>query len=455
MKAREKMKKFIKYSVIILATFFVTSISILSINAGNQPALQPWHYMSFAPDNLTAHKYASFAEYREAERKYLSHIYDTLAKESKQKFCKYTKGDISSPIINGENLNASFEFQPQGEEFKGGVLLLHGLSDSPYHVRKIGRFLSQAGYYVIGLRLPGHGTVPAALLDIRWQDWYQATVFGAKFVKDRIKKEGKGLFIMGGFSTGGALTIHYALKHVLDNGDGLPDKMVFFSPAFGITALAEVTRWHKMISWIPFFYKLKWQDIEAEYDPFRYGSWPFNAGYQIYRLANENWELIDEIATNNKYLKKIPPMITFQSRVDATVLPEKVYELYNEIAPNHSELFLFDVNRLLRPIIKSDILTWNIESIQGERVKQMIKIIPDPSSPDTLINKWPKSIYAISHISVPISPDDIFYGKNSLIGGLNVKGENGVLSTNLNMGRLKYNPYFTFMKNEILLFLKK
>jgi hypothetical protein len=199
---------------------------------------------------------------------------------------------------------------------------------------------------------------------------------------------------------------------------------------------------------------LKWQDIKAEYDPFRYGSWPFNAGYQIYSLANKNWALIDEISANKEYLKKIPPMIAFQSRVDATVLPKKVYELFNEIAPNHSELFLFDVNRQLRPIIKSDVLTWNIESIQGERVKHMIKIIPDLSSPDTLINKWPHSIYAISHISVPISPDDKFYGKNSLIGGLIVKGENGVLSTDLNMGRLKYNPYFHYMKSQILQFLQ-
>jgi len=448
------MKKVLKYSAIIVSTFFVTFMAIIAINAESQPDLEPWHYMTFAPDNLTDNQYTSFSEYIRAERKYLDGIYGSLAKVSKQKFCKYTKGDISSPVIKGVNQNGSFEFEPQGAEFKGGVLLVHGLSDSPYHMRKIGLFLSRAGYYVVGLRLPGHGTVPAALIDIRWQDWYKAVVFAAKFVKERVKKEGKGIFVMGGFSTGGALNIHYILKHVLDESDGLPDKLLFFSPAFGITSLAEVTSWHKMISWIPVFYKLKWQDIKAEYDPFRYGSWPFNAGYQIYTLANRNWALIDEISSNKGYLKKIPPMIAFQSRVDATVLPDKVYELFNEIAPNYSELFLFDVNPMLKPIIKSGVLTWNIESIQGERVKHMIKIIPDLSSQDTLINKWPDAIYAISHICIPISPDDKFYGKNSLIGGLNVKGENGVLSTNLNMGRLKYNPYFPYMKNEVLQFLR-
>ena len=448
------LKKILKYLLVIVITLIITFLAIISINAENQPPLKPWHYMTFPPDNLTNGHYASFSAYRKAEAEYLDKIYSSLAKVSKQKFCKYTKGDVSSPIINGENLNASFEFEPQGD-FKGGILLIHGLSDSPYHVRKIGHFLSQAGYYVIGLRLPGHGTVPAALIDIRWQDWYQAVVFAAKFVKERVKKEGKGIFGMGGFSTGGALTMHYVIKHILNESGGLPDKLLFFSPAFGITALAEVTSWHKMISWVPLFYKLKWQDIEPEYDPFRYGSWPFNAGYQIYSLANRNWALIDEIISNKAYLKKVPPMIAFQSRVDATVLPEKVYDLFNDIAPNHSELFIFDVNRQYKQIIKSDILTWNLESVEGERVKHMIKIIPDPSSQDTLINKWPKSIYALSHISVPISPHDKFYGKNSLIGGLNVKGENGVLSTNLNMGRLKYNPFFPYMKNELLQFLEQ
>jgi alpha-beta hydrolase superfamily lysophospholipase len=447
------MKNFIKYTLIVAATFFVTTMGLIAINAENQPELRPWHYMSFSKDNLTAGQFSSFPEYLQAEKRYIDNIYDTLAKESKEKFSKYTKGDISSPIINGQNLNQSFLFKPKGKNFRGGALLVHGLSDSPYHVRKIGEFLADSGYYVIGIRLPGHGTIPAGLVDIHWQDWYQAVEFAAKFVREKIKKEGQGQFIMGGFSTGGTLNIHYVLDHILQEKDDLPDKLLFFSPAFGITPFAEVTDWHEMISWIPLFYKLKWQEIKPEYDPFRYNSWPFNAGYQIYSLANANWDLIDKLSSKKEYLKKIPPMITFQSRVDATVLPKKTYALYNEIAPDNSKLILFDINRELAPVIKSGILIWNIESIQGERVKRMTHIIPDASLSDTLVNRWPKSIYAISHIAVPISPNDKIYGKGSILGGLNIKGENGVLSTNLNMGRLKYNPFFDYMKRECLKFI--
>ena len=44
----------------------------------------------------------------------------------------------------------------------GGVLLLHGMSDSPYSLRALGEELHQQGYWVVGLRLPGHGTLPPA-----------------------------------------------------------------------------------------------------------------------------------------------------------------------------------------------------------------------------------------------------------------------------------------------------
>ncbi len=46
-------------------------------------------------------------------------------------------------------------------------------------------------------------------------------------------------------------------------------------------------------------------------------------------------------------IKHLPPMLTFQSLVDATVLTSAIVDrLYNRMTPNNSELVLFDVNRL-------------------------------------------------------------------------------------------------------------
>jgi alpha-beta hydrolase superfamily lysophospholipase len=50
------------------------------------------------------------------------------------------------------------------------VLLLHGLTDSPYSMRALAELFAARGWYVVGLRLPGHGTAPAALTRVTWQD---------------------------------------------------------------------------------------------------------------------------------------------------------------------------------------------------------------------------------------------------------------------------------------------
>jgi alpha-beta hydrolase superfamily lysophospholipase len=51
-----------------------------------------------------------------------------------------------------------------------GVLLLHGMSDSPYSLRSTGQLLNNRGGYVIGLRVPGHGQAPSGLLHVEWED---------------------------------------------------------------------------------------------------------------------------------------------------------------------------------------------------------------------------------------------------------------------------------------------
>ncbi|MCK5734894.1 MAG: alpha/beta fold hydrolase [Spirochaetaceae bacterium] len=442
------IKKIIRYSGLIVLALLCTLITVLAVNTASEPDMQPWHDMRFPADKPDYSSFSTFEQYLTAERNYLDNIFNSLAVDSTQEFSKYTEDDVFSPLVDGKNLNGSFVLEPSEDEFKGGVLLVHGLSDSPYHMLEIGKSLSRAGYYVIGIRLPGHGTLPAALLDICWQDWYEAVEFAAGFVKEEIRKQGRGDFIMGGFSTGAALNLRYTMERILDGSERLPGKLLFFSPAFGITPFAEFVNLHKIISWIPLFKKTEWQNIEPEYDPFRYTSWPYNAGYQIYRLTKKNWNLIRRISSNQEYLKKIPPMITFQSRLDATVIPEKVYELYEKIAPEGSQLFLFDVNKRYQSIIPDNVLEWTPDSIHGGRVKDMIRMIPSDG-------KWPESVYAISHISVPLSPVDAVYGEDSLIGGLSIKGEKGVLETSINLDRLRYNPFFPYMEEQILDFLSR
>lgn len=63
-------------------------------------------------------------------------------------------------------------FELPGE--RGACLLIHGFTGSPWDMRPLGEALSRAGIAVHGVRLPGHGTTPAAMLEARAPDWLLA-----------------------------------------------------------------------------------------------------------------------------------------------------------------------------------------------------------------------------------------------------------------------------------------
>ena len=54
---------------------------------------------------------------------------------------------------------------------RGSVVLLHGLTDSPYSVRYLAQLWQQRGYVAVAPRLPGHGTAPGALTAVDWETW--------------------------------------------------------------------------------------------------------------------------------------------------------------------------------------------------------------------------------------------------------------------------------------------
>lgn len=58
------------------------------------------------------------------------------------------------------------------------VLVVHGFTGSPWDIRPLGEALAERGYFVKGIRLPGHGLSPEAMLGVTWRDWERA-VFSA------------------------------------------------------------------------------------------------------------------------------------------------------------------------------------------------------------------------------------------------------------------------------------
>ena len=61
------------------------------------------------------------------------------------------------------DVNSPFERRPDHPTNKG-VLLLHGLADSPYSFNDVADELVKKGYLVRSLLIPGHGSRPADLM---------------------------------------------------------------------------------------------------------------------------------------------------------------------------------------------------------------------------------------------------------------------------------------------------
>lgn len=175
--------------------------------------------------------------------------------------------------------NSPFELFPAGDfqkgrdkPFKRGVLLTHGLIDSPYHMRHLAAFFQRNGFRVMAVLLPGHGTQPGDLLHIRWREWAKAVAYGA----DRLSEEADELYL-GGFSAGAALSVLQASRDERVRG------MFLFSPAFEITARARWANLHKLYSWL--LPKAAWVSTMQDRDLYKYESFCKNAAAQMYALT--------------------------------------------------------------------------------------------------------------------------------------------------------------------------
>ena len=229
-------------------------------------------------------------------------------------YSRYRADGPQDPANLPRNWNRTFELVP--ENMIGGALLFHGLTDSPYSLRRIGEILHAKGFYVLGLRLPGHGTIPGALTTVSWKDWVAASRIAVRHVRERIGA-GKPL-VIAGYSNGGAVAVKYSLDALSDPSLPPADRLLLFSPEIGITAFSAIANAHKLFSFIPYFEQSKWLSIQPEYDPFKYNSFPKNAGQQGHEITTALQDQLQEIRTAGK-LAGFPPVTTYLSWVDATV----------------------------------------------------------------------------------------------------------------------------------------
>ena len=463
-----------------LASVLIFIVVLRAWKSRSMPELYPWHTTSIGKELLVENNYKNIDAYLKDEDTYIRKLFAKVTDSASGKYNRFNPESSAYPLSIADNLNASFVYDPGKKDTKGVILLLHGLSDSPYHMRALGKLFKEEGLYVLGLRLPGHGTLPSGLLDVTWQEWVKATEWGAHQL-NKIANERGGLpLYMGGFSTGGALVLNYTFRAINNNKLHKPEKLFLLSPAVGVSKMARFAAWHKSLSWMNYFNKYSWLDILPEYDPAKYNSFTKNAGRQIYLLTLENKDLIQKISSDKRQ-NELPSIIAFQSLVDATVIPKDLLEMYQKIGSSKDELFVYDVNRVYDDFIQNAALSIDPRKIEFQKTNkpQLHMLINNvkfdsvlgtnacgvykPGINEELIDvypehhiSWPEEFFAMSHVAVPISPMDKVYGNNATLGKMSIHGERDVLLISSDdFMRIRYNPFFDLMEMEIRDFLKK
>jgi alpha-beta hydrolase superfamily lysophospholipase len=471
--------KGIKWASILLAVAAITFFAIRVYDIQRGPPLSPWH--TYVPHELRAKQLdaADWSGYLAEEAKIFeavrTEVTQNLEPGDRVPLNRYFEGSPIYPAHFAQDFNRSYVLEPAGPPV-GAVVLLHGLTDSPYSQRHIARAYRDRGFVAIVIRLPAHGTVPAALTDVEWEDWSAATRLAVREARRRVAPSAP-LHVVG-FSNGGALALKYALDAIADPQQAMPDRLVLISPMIGITRFARFAGLAGLPAILPAFAEAAWLGIVPEFNPFKYNSFPVNGARQSYRLTQALQEQTARYARTGQ-LGRLPPIITFQSVMDFTVSTSAIVSaLYAHLPSNGSELVLFDVNRTVKfgLLLRRSADTALAQLLPaGPRSYRTTIITNTDDGSDTAVERtteagsvteharalgltYPTGLYSLSHVALPFPMTDGLYGLTPdpadnfgiNLGALAPRGERNVLIASLDaLLRVASNPFFPYMLGRI------
>lgn len=458
----------------------VVLITVFVIHLNNRPNLKVWHTADLDAEFTADSGVETFTDYLALETRLFEQlderVYSRIEPEDRRLINRYHRGSLSDPGRWPANWNRSFEF-PRDQP-GAGVLLLHGMSDSPYSLLNEGQRLHEAGAWVVGLRIPGHGTAPSGLVEVRWQDMAAAVQLAVRHLRDKV---GEQPIYLVGYSNGGALAVNYALSTLADSALPGVAGLVLISPAIGVSPLAVLAVWQARLGHLLGLEKLAWSDILPEYDPFKYGSFAVNAGDVVYRLTDTIQSRLEKLKAGGE-LNRFPPVLAFQSAVDATVsMPALVQGLFEQLPDSGHELVLFDINRLakIEPLFSKDPKLAIEAKLNQTDLPFSFSLLTNKNSDsqDVIIRKkragergftdrptaftWPDEVYSLSHVALPTPANDPLYGRGDPVsspgihlGDLDFRGERGVLQVPASsLMRLQWNPFYPYIEQRMLEFV--
>jgi esterase/lipase len=272
--------------------------------------------------------------------------------------------------------NAPFELKPaagfpSGREkpYRRGILLTHGLTDSPYFMRHLAAFFAENGFRVMVPLLPGHGTQPGDLLETEWGEWSRAVVWSVERLAEEVDE-----IYLAGYSAGATLSLRHSLMDERVRG------LFLFSPALQISPRAAWANLHRLWSWL--LPAAAWHEIRPDDDPCKYESFPKNAAAQMHALIRD---------VNARLQHRMPavPVFAAASADDATVDVTATLDFIARLPHPASSLVLYTTAPQTSP-----------PGIAPDRVVLVDSRVPE------------RRILSSAHTAIVLPPDDPRYGIN-------------------------------------------
>ncbi len=456
---------------------------LLCLSGCDSPELMPWHTERLQHEFTLeqADDVDSFEDYLKLEDALFAELDERIYAHSEtgpaHSLQRYSRGSRADPGGRQPNWNRSFELASDVPP-RGGVLLLHGMSDSPYSLHSIGETLRDQGFYVVGMRMPGHGTLPSGMLSLQWEEAAYVVKLGMRHLAEKV--DAKPLYIIG-YSTGAPLAVDYALAAQQDTSLPHAAKLVLVSPAIGVSPAAALAKWSRRLAVLPGLQQLAWLGIQPEFDPYKYNSFTTNAAEQVFELTRS---VARRLEARDDAAQPLPPMLVFKSTVDATVSNNAVVDrLLMRLAPGRHELVVFDINRLAGAamLLRNDPgpftqrlrsnhqlpFTFTLVTNAGADSRAAVALTRAPFTAtverrEPLEQMWPNEVFSLSHVALPFPPDDPLYGARPpadrgqlFLGQQALQGERGVLAIPENfLLRLRHNPFYAYQQARILAWLE-
>lgn len=336
---------------------------------------------------------------------------------------------------------------------KLGILLIHGLSDSPYLIGDLGDHFNRNCVLVRSILLPGHSTLPGDLGQVSYQQWIDASSWAMESFSGQVER-----LVVVGFSTGATLAIDYTIRNQDRESKQVPllkaehneggqtqtthiAGLVLLSPAISInTSAAFLARWVDVLGSL-FSERLRWASVAKDLDFAKYESFHMNAAAQVHMLTKRLGSSLD--------MKHPIPVSVFvvASEQDTTIDTRETIQFFHN-----------------RTDQRSNMLLYASQNIQTGDSRIEVRNSGDAN----------KNILSLSHISIPISPANPHYGEkadyvnclhysddsqlsscldmnNSAVLYGEITGENKTKGT---LRRISWNPDYEYMVDRIDQFIK-